>query len=683
MYQLAINGDSKDHKILRDFFAEYFNPYTQAAYDHVSENEWENTEKMDIFGAIRLHLVHINAIFSQGTLYEDIRDTIEPFIDDCLKRAWEWDNIDIEDSYTMLQYPNSSDTSSPMITTVEDSREDPDMMELRKESKNYNALSASTMDMYEKYAWYLDAKYGMFYRRSIQQLVRDRAAIPPSVISELTASLIKYNWDKERAFMEVMHNMPILLEDPYIALFFFLEKILLWHDILEEWQDIDNWIMKYRFDTLGIDDALLLTSMLYENAHQDSAIQYAINMPGMLQKPQVLYMVMENILYIDEDVDTQVESVQDPEEKTGSSSQNLIEVLNAICKREYDIDDFFEYFEWFIYNVLEDDAATDTDIWYTLLASGYLRCIREQEEDKTIEEFIAAWGYGIAQGYISAADLLEELDQYPRALEYFLTAHKLAPSIITIRRIATMYMRMGNFEEAWKLLDNSTIDGYDVRWYTAACYFYEWKTWESLMEFCKILSAWDDIDFAYPDWFEEDIAEHIKVERNIPMASIENYRTTIVWSYIFAEHMPSDTNDYLSHVWGITKLLDTYSLADASDMLVKTIPMLTGAIALPWNISTSEIALIYLQLHLERIHNTIINLYKSELLKNMNKMNENTLKILQIWNAFLFNAIFIMKHFPDSQNYITRWQRAINFYATDRYQPSPDQYIHIMPSTIQ
>lgn len=702
MHEIAMNGNSEDHKILWEFFTEYFNPYTQVAYDHVSENQWEDTEKMDIFESLRLHLIHIMAIFWQWTLYEDIRDTLEPLIDECLRRAW--NEVDIEESSGVFHF-SEDDREGYTVTTQADSREDPNMMELRKENKNYNALSASTMDMYEKYAWYLDAKYGIFYRRSIQQLVRDRAAIPPSVIWGLEASLIKYGGDKERAFMEIIHNMPILLEDPYIALFFFLEKILLWHDILEEWQDIDNWIIKYWFHTLGTDEALLLASMLYDNGYLDYAIQYAIHIPWMLQEPQALYMIMEHLRYIDNDSpdgdnadeDATEDAVemqndmrefsQDPTEATEwdqeTQSQKLIDTLNSICERDYNISDFFEYFDWFMQNVIEDEQATDMDIWYTLLASGNMRCIYGQGEDKIISEFVAAWEYGIVHGYVSAADILEDMGDHSSALEYLLAAHRLSPSIITIRRLASIYMETGDFWEVWKLLDDSTRDGYDVVWYISACYLYEWKTREALREFSRIISAQGDIDTVFPDWYEEEIGRRIKIEINTPIASIEDFEISILGSYIFADRMSTDLHDYLNHVRDILKLLDTYKLEDACAILAKTIPLLTGAIVIPSDMSSIESSLIYTQLHLERMHGIILGAYKSELLKNGNITSKDALKILQLLNSFMMSAIFIVKYFPDSEKYVTIWQRAINFYATDEYQPAPSQYIHVMPSTIQ
>jgi len=701
MHELSLSENPEDHKILREFFDKYFNPYTQAAYDYITDGGGWDIEKMEVLERVKIHLVHIKALFSQGTFFETIRDDIEPFIDDCLVRTNEWTDISIEDSELELHYSQRSSTSSESTQTVDSDEGDIEMIKLQKEEKNYEALNAATMDMYEQFARFLDVQYGTFYRRSVQQLVRDRAALPASAMWDLQSVLIKHNWDKERAFREVIYNMPALVENPYVALFFFIEKVLLGDDWLEEWQTIDQWIDKYWFDQVGLSDAVLWVCILNENWYPEEAAEFIIRIPGILGVPQALHIVMESIRYMDDgdddialegnisrstgtEWDKKVDGNEwDTENNESNGVQEFVKALNEKCSEEYGIDNFFEYFDWFMKNVLEDKHATDIEIWYTLLASGNMRCIQSQSENMAIAEFVAAWEYGIAYGYISAADILQDMDKHTDALGYFLMAHELAPSIITIRRLLNLYMETGNLKEAWKLIDNSIRDGYDIVWYTSAYYLCEWKTKEALRRFCRILNAWGDIDSAFPDWYEEEIAKYVKNELDIPTTSIEDFEAKILWSYVFADRMSTDPHDYLNHTQTILKLLEKYPLEDACTIISKTIPLLTGAIVLPASNSIIESSLIYLQLHLERIQPIILNLYKSEFLKNTGATNESTQKLLKLLNNFMFDAIFIVEYFPDSQKYSTTWKRALNFYHTDEYQPTPDQYIHVMPSAIQ
>jgi hypothetical protein len=58
--------------------------------------------------------------------------------------------------------------------------------------------------------------------------------------------------------------MPIFLNNPEVALFFLIEKIIAGQDILQEDETIEKLAARYQLYTLFETDALLFAAMLYE-----------------------------------------------------------------------------------------------------------------------------------------------------------------------------------------------------------------------------------------------------------------------------------------------------------------------------------------------------------------------------------------------------------------------------------
>lgn len=100
-------------------------------------------------------------------------------------------------------------------------------MYTKNESEHYDTLSCTTRKMYETYIEFIDKKYGMFYRRSIQGFAREEEDIPAHLKKEYESELEKHHGDKYLARNTVVLNMQVWSEYPDIALLFFLEKILL------------------------------------------------------------------------------------------------------------------------------------------------------------------------------------------------------------------------------------------------------------------------------------------------------------------------------------------------------------------------------------------------------------------------------------------------------------------------
>ncbi len=63
-------------------------------------------------------------------------------------------------------------------------------------------------------------------------------------------------------------------------------------------------VSKYHLDTLIESDAILLAAMLYESGESyNDAMYYITSIPGILDIPQVLSMLMEWIRYMEDETE--------------------------------------------------------------------------------------------------------------------------------------------------------------------------------------------------------------------------------------------------------------------------------------------------------------------------------------------------------------------------------------------
>lgn len=139
----TIDGNPRSQEMIRRFFTDSFSPYVLARYNQISDSDMGDTTSVRLYEGMRYHLIEIMAIFSQFSYYEYIRDTIIPCIEQCIQQN---------------RIPDKEDDLFNRET----------ILELKKESHEFDTYSPTTQKLYEKYVEYIDKKYGMFYRRSIQ-----------------------------------------------------------------------------------------------------------------------------------------------------------------------------------------------------------------------------------------------------------------------------------------------------------------------------------------------------------------------------------------------------------------------------------------------------------------------------------------------------------------------------------
>ncbi len=678
MREFVIDGNPTTHTMIRWFFMENFSPYVRASYKYFNTGELGSTEKMSVFESLRIHLVHIAATFSQGTFYDTIRDVIEPMIESCEVAEDEWDEISITAANESLHYTHEVWKTLTTDDFVFEIREDPELIPLRKESKNYEALSESTKNKYINFIESLDLEYGTFFRRSIQQLVRDAYPIPPEAMKWLEEAIIRHDHDHEVAFAEVLHNMEILLNNTDIALLVFIEEILLWKYTLDKWQSFAEWIEKYWFNDLDISDALLLACIFDENWHNEEAVELILLIPWMLEEPQALSILMQYIRYMDngDDENSELEWEKPMEE---SNQTKFIKVLDNICSEQYGVPSFFWYFEWFIKEKLKDKNVSNEMLWYILVTSAHMKCITGWKESKIVDEFKLAWEYGINSWYINAGNILQEVRKYDEALECFLLAHNTDQTIETVRHLVTIYIILERYTEVWSILDNAVNEWYDVMWYISAAHFYQWNTTEALRWFVKIIQKAGDVDLTFPPWYDDNLDEAIGTILSDISFWRDGAEIALLGSYIQASYVKSGKSmvpeNYLKHAQYIDYFLSAHSLEDAIGMLMGIIPVMTGTLLFPRDTSDTMKAMKYLQFHLINIDRLLHWLYNS--IKDDANMK---LKYFNLLNEYRITVRSIFQKFPDSQWYRSIWERWINLMPTEHDVRGT---IHNMPTTIQ
>lgn len=636
----TIEWNARTQNIMNEHFANSFSSYVFASYQQISWDKGSQIEDMELFESMRLHLVQIAATFSQHSFYETLRDKINPFIDECMKIEWIADNDDLE---------------SP----------DENELILKKNRQEYDTFSESTKKLYEDFVAFIEKKYGIFYRRSIQLLVRDEDAVPVILKKEYEEEMEKNWWNHAWARNTVISNMKVFLEYPDIALLFLLEKIMLWQDILSEEETIGWLVEKYHLDFLIELDALLLSWILYESGEYEYAIEYMMNVPWLLDVPQVLFMIAEWIRYMDDEQEV----------------HNIMEALDTICREEYEAESFFDHISNVSQDIFGSEDPRDEEIAYMLMAHANMQVIRKWNSQEIVAEFQVAGEYGCSQWYISAGDIHAELWNYDKAIELFHKAYLLSPNIVSLRRLLDTLLVSGRFDTAWEYIEMEIRDNYDISGYMSAWYLYQWKNKEAMEELCKIIQSNGMIDLILPEWYMELLAPSIQKILNSSDSSVEQEVLKIHASYINASlssgNEDSDPEDYIHHIAYIWCLIDEYKFEDVIGALLKTIPFFTGKIDFDDGVSDMDKALGYLHLHLTKIHNTLERYHKK------NQKNQDlvaTQKTFNLINALNISAIVLFQRFPESEKYLKEWRNAINMLPTIH---DANHTIHKMPEIVQ
>lgn len=587
---------------------------------------------------MRYHLVQIMAMFSQFSYYDYIRDTVIPCIEQCIQQYW------IPDEEYNLYNKGV-------------------IMGLRGERQEFDTFSPTTRWSYEKYIEYLDKKYGMFYRRSLQWLVRNSVSLPESLRSEYDQIFATNGQNHPWARGQVLANMPIFLNNPEIALFFLIEKIIAGQDILKEDDTIENLVSRYQLYTLFETDALLFAAMFYERWWAyDIAVEYMLNIPNVLDIPQALSMITEGIRYMN-----------NPED-----ASHLLQLLDNIAISKYDAESFLEQVSILAGDILNDHESSDIDKAYISMAVANMKIYQSGDPEEIFIWLQLAGTLGISQWYSSRGEILEDAWLYDDAISSFVLAYEVDPSISTIRRIIDCMIRASRFDEAWWYIEIGIRDDYDMSGSIFTWHLYQWNEKIAIEHLIGSIQSDNLVEIATLD---DSMALLATTTRDILSRSnydIETDALKILASYAqlsmcihpeqirvsdFEEHIGQIESMMNSHEWDIL----SWKLQDTMHILVPDIH--TGDID---SISDQIVALLHT--HFTRMHDKFLK-WSTIHVGQSNKVD--TRKWL---NNMISYFISILERFPHTDLYLIAWRDRINLYPTTHHL---DHTIHQMPEAIQ
>lgn len=665
MRRYTIDGNLRTQEMLRRFFIDSFSPYVLASYRQYTiaaatlstkqERELDREERgsyrrdiqalqdiipMELYESMRVHLIQISAIFSQHSFYEITRDVITPFIETCMRQEWEFDEWDDQSNQDAIQ-------------------------ELKSELDEYDSYTPTTRKLYDEYIELFDKKYGMFYRRNLQLLVRDELSMPSSLRWEYDRVFIETGWNHSLTRDIVLSNMSVFLDYPDVALLFLIEKIIAGQDIIREDETIDMVAERYQLQTLIERDAILFTALLYERGEShDDAMDYIVSIPDILDVPQVLSMLMEWLRYMDD-----------------SQRIDTLLWLDQVIQTEYDAKDFFEQVEIIADDTMNTGDASDVDQAYMLMAIAHMQIIQDKDYHQVKVWLSTAWELGLPIWYIASGDISQEVGDIDEAIRLFTLAHLAQPDIISIRRLIGCLIEGARFDEAQMYIDIALREGYNISGFILAWHLYQWNVRQSIEQMVHIIQSDGQMNNTMPEGCMELLSDTIDqlLADNTNTQDINGLK--ILASYInismSIESDEPDPVDYIVHMDYIESMMNSYEWDDLPSTLYYIIWVLISGIDLDHKESTTDKLSALLHIHFSHMHASLVRIY----INNQNTKNiEGTKSSFSMINEFVGRAIFILQHFPQTEEYLRVWRSTLNLFPTQHHL---DETIYPMPETVQ
>ncbi len=640
MRRYTIDGNSRTQEMIRRFFTDSFSSAVLASYKQIIADATVDITMMRLYESMRLHLVQISAIFSQHSFYETIRDEITPFIESCMRQEW----------------------------ILDEEFDDPDrenIQQLRRELSEYKTYSPTTRKFYDAYIEFFDKKYGMFYRRHLQLLVRDNSSVPASLRREYEQVFAENGQNHLLARDTVLSNMRIFLDYSDIALLFLIEKIIAGQDIIWEDETIDMVVEKYQLHSLTERDAILFVALLYERGESyDDAMVYITSMPDILDVPQVLSMLTEWLRYMDD-----------------AQRADMLSRLDQMTETEYDAEDFFEQLEAMADDILNTDDSSESDRAYMFLAIAHMKAIRWEDAHDIQTWFTTAGTHGLSQWYIASGDMSQEIGDFDEAIRLFALAHLAQPDVVSLRRLIGCLIGAARFDEARTYIDIALREGYNISGFIFAWHLYQWNVRQSIEQMVHIHQSDGDMDMTMPEGCMELLSENIDQLLVDTTSTRDAYELKILASYInismIIESEELDPENYIVHIDYIESMMNSYGWDDLTIALYHIMWVLVSDIDLDDKKSTTDKLTALLHIHFSHMHANIMRIH----VNNRNKEDANgTEYSFNLINKFTWRAIAILRRFPDTESYLKIWRNGMNVLPTQHHL---DHTIHTMPETVQ
>jgi TPR repeat protein len=584
--------EEKERKLSWDDEIEGDEPSSQDVDNESGTHQW-------IFQSISLHIARIGEVFFNPSFYDVQSEAISPILIQSAKLAHEYDD-EMEDDITVA------------------------MGVLKENHDYYYTLRWDIRENYESYIAWFDTKYWTFFRKYIQSYAIN-------------------NFDIWKELPEAF------LEYPDVAFLFFIEKILWCNFPCDEGEDIDALVSKYWFNDIGIKDALLFGSLIWD-VSIEYAIIYLANYPNMLDVPNAIYIITEWMRQLD--VRTKNQVLRD---------------LHNIAKESYWARGFFEHI-WVVFNdiykTIESDqewaenGSYNEEVEYMLLSRWNMSILQKKDRAISILNFQSASEIWWVEWLLQAGDSNDDMWNNEKALSLFEEAFLQDDSIVVVCRILNCAIQSKDYPKAQFYIDYAIKKWYNVSNYIMAFYLWQWRTKQAFE--IAILNMRNKIEFIdAPKWclrlFKNTI--EFSLATNWIMLT-EELELSIQASFIQLNITFDDEEPniiwMLIHWQYISSLFSWKTWDELHSIVENTLRQFT------WEIydtfSKNERTIRYINQHAKNCHDFMIVLLKRAQENKDIPLIEGSMKVIAIFCEYVATLLL---RFPDSEWLAHKWRKSI------------------------
>lgn len=581
-----------------------------ANQDDEEENGEEEIE-YTLFDEVSLHIARIGELFYNQKFYHLQKDSIEP--------------IRIESAKKDGMYTISMEQESKNIINS-----------LKDQYDYYNSFSGDIRDTYSRLIYEIDEKYGIFYRRHIQNIAMN-GAITPDLYPE------------------------VLLEYPDIAFLFWVEKLLSLQFPTNDPEEIAKIVEEYSLDKCHIQNAFLLVTLLSEISSEYS-IWFLMNQNEMLNEPKGISLITELIRHFDPE--TQKEFLQD---------------LHETARNNYDAEDFFEHTELIFWDIRENNPKKEEE-QDMLLAEGNILLLQDAEKSRAIEKFKQASDIDSVMGMLEAGDLYESIWEYDLAMEQYQKAYLHDEGMWTITKILHCTIVHWKFDTAQSYINEALSKKFNIHNYILSFFAWQGKTKLAFKQALLMLKNNTEI-VDIPEGTLRILDKMFDSSGSNPR-SIEEFGIAFLWSFVemrIPTPVKKDTAmSYMRHWQYIDSLCDTWEWNNLHEKIREIFDDILPEDFFEDIEINSDASLKILDQYANNMltaiqktknatQNKIIKM-KSEN-KDASKEGKYWEKIKQLENEFCIMVHMTLQRFPDSEWYCNIWKDRIqkNKITTDLY----------------
>ncbi len=556
-----------------------------------------------LYESISLHVARIGEMFFHP-FYYDIQDSqIIHILSKSAKEMGEYD----DDFWEQLLAP---------------------IERLKDNVQYYDSLKESIRENYETFITEMDEKYGVFFRRHIQNI-----AIYPDIDKKDYPDGIKTY--------------------PDIALLFWIEKILAEQFPTNYPEDIEWIIQEYRLTELNITQSLLLGTLLFDIS-REYAISFLANYPNMLNVPEAVYTITEWLRYMG------------PKER-----KIAIKDLHVVAQQDYDARGFFEHLRFIFRDIIKTQNPTETDMGEILLVSGNMAILQKKWVETSLLHFQTAWDdYNSLTWLLQAGNTHNNIGEYDQALDFFQKAFAQQQSIDILHKILEVSIISARFDIADQYIQYALARGYNIGNYLMAYHLWQGHTEDALLQVIDMVHR-KEAPLDTPPWTIQllwdtlSLIIHHQSMNHDEVSSIHKVYATFLISNIW---MGTDLPDVIlleNHWYTILDLIESYEWEHLHMLIERVLsPIITNLDSdMMENISSSERSVEYLSEHGENLITTLRGRCQQEA-----HTPEAIAHFRDTYNRLISLAIITLERFPDTESNIAWFRGQLEFIPHDPSQ---------------